>query len=126
MLLKLTKTNHQFVFLLIIFYNVIYMINFNDYSDEIGKIIVIIIIAPILLYKSFVLEDLLLGVLGVLLFIYDFYWFYQYSKKKKVTVVNEENDEVNLDLSKLDNQKNKEQIISDNIKMNIESKNSVS
>lgn len=102
------------------------MINFNDYSDEIGKIIVIIIIAPILLYKSFVLEDLLLGVLGVLLFIYDFYWFYQYSKKKKVTVVNEENDEVNLDLSKLDNQKNKEQIISDNIKMNIESKNSVS
>ena len=125
MLLKLTKTNHQFVFLLIIFYNVIYMINFNDYSDEIGKIIVIIIIAPILLYKSFVLEDLLLGVLGVLLFIYDFYWFYQYSKKKKVTVVNEENDEVNLDLSKLDNQKNKEQIISDNIKMNIESKISV-
>lgn len=101
------------------------MINFNDYSDEIGKIIVIIIIAPILLYKSFVLEDLLLGVLGVLLFIYDFYWFYQYSKKKKVTVVNEENDEVNLDLSKLDNQKNKEQIISDNIKMNIESKISV-
>lgn len=102
------------------------MINFNDYNDEIGKIIVIIIIAPILLYKSFILEDLLLGVLGVLLFIYDFYWFYQYSKKKKVTVVNEEKDEVNLDLSKLDNQKHKEQSISDNIKMNIESKNSVS
>ncbi len=56
------------------------MINFND---EIGKIIVIFLISPILIYKSFILQDLLLGVIGLLLFIYDFYWYNQYFKKKK-------------------------------------------
>ena len=56
------------------------MINFDNVNDEIGKLIVIIIISPIIIYKSFIFEDLLLGVIGVLLFIYDFYWFYQYNK----------------------------------------------
>ena len=59
------------------------MINIDMVNDEVGKIIVIIIIAPILIYKSFILEDLLLGVIGILLFIYDFYWFYQFKSKKK-------------------------------------------
>ena len=52
--------------------------------DEIGKIIVIFIISPIILFKAFIYNDSILGLLGILLFIYDFYWFYNYKKQKKI------------------------------------------
>ena len=56
------------------------MIKLNYFNDEIGKIIVIFIISPIILFKAFIFQDLTLAVIGALLFIYDLYWFYNYHK----------------------------------------------
>ena len=58
------------------------MIKLNYFNDEIGKIIVIFIISPIILFKAYVFNDTTLGLLGILLFIYDFYWLYNYKKHK--------------------------------------------
>ena len=82
------------------------MINFNNFNDEIGKIIVIFIISPILIYKSFILQDLLLGVIALLLFIYDFYWYNQYFKKNKEEENTKDKVSDKYTLVKNDNDKN--------------------
>lgn len=51
-------------------------------SDEIGKLIAVAIIAPIMIYKGFIYNDLLLGILGLLLFVYDSYFICKYYSKK--------------------------------------------
>ena len=53
-------------------------------NSEIGKIIATIIIILILVFKGFIYQDLLLGIIGMLLFLYDFYWIYRlYLKSSK-------------------------------------------
>ena len=71
------------------------MIKLNYFNDEIGKIIVIFIISPIILFKAYLFNDTTLGLLGILLFIYDFYWLYNYKKHKdnKNTFLPEDDDE---------------------------------
>jgi len=51
-------------------------------NDEIGKLIATIIIAPIVIYKGFIYNDLLLGILGLLLLVYDGYFICRYYSKK--------------------------------------------
>ena len=46
-------------------------------NDEIGKIIAVFIISPILIYKGLIYNDLTLGLLGLMLFLYDSYWIYK-------------------------------------------------
>ena len=53
-------------------------------NSEIGKIIATIIIILILVFKGFIYQDLLLGIIGMLLFLYDCYWIYRlYLKSSK-------------------------------------------
>jgi len=51
-------------------------------NDEIGTLIATLIISPIMIYKGFIYTDLLLGILGLLLLVYDGYWICKYYSKK--------------------------------------------
>ena len=74
-------------------------------NDEIGKLIATLIIGPIMIYKGFIYNDLLLGILGLLLLVYDGYWICKYYSKK---------NKLNKDKLKIDNDS-----INDNTEENI-------
>ena len=90
------------------------------FSDEIGKIIVILILAPIILFKAFLYQDLTLGVVGVLLFIYDFFWYYKYKSEQKEDKLNsdknmEQDKKFDNEFDKIDKDESEEIIMSEEV-----------
>ena len=85
------------------------MIKLNYFNDEIGKIIVIFIISPIILFKAYLFNDATLALLAILLFIYDFYWLYNYKKHK------ENNNHDETEITKINDTINENEIKTENL-----------
>ena len=90
------------------------------FSDEIGKIIVILILAPIILFKAFLYQDLTLGVVGVLLFIYDFFWYYKYKNAQPEDILEsdknmEQDKKFDNQFDKIDKDKSEDIIMSEEV-----------
>ena len=74
-------------------------------NDEIGKLIATLIIGPIMIYKGFIYNDLLLGILGLLLLVYDGYWICKFYQKKhklskdKISLDNSVNENIKLEIT---------------------------
>jgi hypothetical protein len=48
--------------------------SFDFCNDQPGRIIAILLIAPILLFKGYTYKDTFIMVFAIILFIWDFYW----------------------------------------------------
>lgn len=94
------------------------MVKFIDFDDEIGKIIVICILSPIIIYKGITMQDLTLGIIGLILFIYDFYWYFKYKKRDKFINNNDNLNLKNKPLNKLLNKEKEILVNTDNKKAN--------
>lgn len=51
--------------------------NFH-WTEQITKAIVILVLAPLILYKAVIYHDLTLGLIGALMLLYDGYWAVKY------------------------------------------------
>ena len=71
-------------------------------NDRIGNFIVLIIIAPVIFYKGLNYNDLLLGIIGLLLLVYNGYLicsFYLKKIKKDIVVNNDIIQNITLEIS---------------------------
>ena len=48
------------------------------WTEQITKAIVILVLAPLILYKAVIYHDLTLGLIGALMLLYDGYWAVKY------------------------------------------------
>lgn len=48
------------------------------WTEQITKAIVILVLAPLVLYKAVIYQDLTLGLIGALMLVYDGYWAVKY------------------------------------------------
>ena len=51
-------------------------------SEQPGRLIAVLIFAPLLIYKGYNYEDYYLIIFGILLFIWDLFWIITYPAKK--------------------------------------------
>ena len=56
--------------------------NFN-WTEQITKAIVILVLAPLILYKAVMYQDLTLGLICTLMLVYDGYWAVKYKLVQK-------------------------------------------
>ena len=53
-------------------------------NDNVGKIILLLILSPIIIIKSLIYKDLFLILLGISMLIYNLYKLYNFIKKRKI------------------------------------------
>jgi hypothetical protein len=51
-------------------------------TDQPGRLFAVIVFAPLLICKGFGYNDIILIILGILIFIYDLFWLIYYPSKK--------------------------------------------
>ena len=51
-------------------------------TDQPGRLFAVIVFAPLLICKGFGYNDIILLILGILIFIYDLFWLIYYPSKK--------------------------------------------
>ena len=55
-----------------------------EWAEQITKAIAIFVLAPLILYKGFVYQDLTLGLIGALMLVYDGYWALRYRRMRRL------------------------------------------
>ena len=66
------------------------------FTDQIGRYFAVFIFAPLLLQKGYIHDDILLLILGILLFVWDLYWLLfrepkvsvHFQKRKTIMFIN--------------------------------------